>query len=158
NGKAYYSDYGEEVTAASFRPCAKCGGHRTPEGHDPCIANLPGVTSACCGHGLGGYIAFEDRRVIRFPRAHIEDGAKVALLKSSRWRIIVAMKARGPPMPANLRCMFYDRHQWEVRKMISGTTTRGPACICDACVGPVPGNLGRGRDRPLRRTAVADGL
>jgi hypothetical protein len=39
------------------RPCAVCHRLRTPEGHDPCIANLPGVIQACCGHGVSrGYI------------------------------------------------------------------------------------------------------
>ena len=47
--------------------CPKCGEGVTPEGHDPCITNLPGVTNACCGHGSseGGYIQFSDGRIIR---------------------------------------------------------------------------------------------
>jgi hypothetical protein len=33
-------------------PCKKCGAEKPTEaGHDPCIANLPGVRNACCGHG-----------------------------------------------------------------------------------------------------------
>lgn len=48
------------------RPCVKCGEMPTDEGHDPCIANLPGVENACCGHGVErGYVAFEDGTVIR---------------------------------------------------------------------------------------------
>ena len=47
--------------------CSLCKGTRTPEGHDPCIANLPGVLFACCGHGnTPGYIKFEDGRCLRF--------------------------------------------------------------------------------------------
>lgn len=47
--------------------CAACKQFRTPEGHDPCIANLPGVLFACCGHGnTDGYIKFEDGRCLRF--------------------------------------------------------------------------------------------
>jgi hypothetical protein len=34
------------------RPCVVCHRLRTPEGHDPCIANLPGVIKACCGHAV----------------------------------------------------------------------------------------------------------
>lgn len=34
-------------------------------GHDPCIANLPGITDACCGHGKEGYLGFENGIVIR---------------------------------------------------------------------------------------------
>lgn len=47
--------------------CNNCRQRRTPEGHDPCIANLPGVLFACCGHGNEeGYIKFEDGRCLRF--------------------------------------------------------------------------------------------
>lgn len=47
--------------------CALCGVERTAAyGHDPCIANLPGVEFACCGHGIEpGYVKFIDGRVIR---------------------------------------------------------------------------------------------
>ena len=41
--------------------CPKCGKTETSEGHDPCIANLPGVAFACCGHGVDGpYVKFEN--------------------------------------------------------------------------------------------------
>jgi hypothetical protein len=41
--------------------------------HDPCIANLPGVLFACCGHGVGrGYVAFENGITIRFDTKDIE--------------------------------------------------------------------------------------
>jgi hypothetical protein len=48
------------VKGAPFpRVCKKCHHHRTPDRHDPCIANLPGVEFACCGHGDSeGYIKF----------------------------------------------------------------------------------------------------
>lgn len=47
--------------------CKNCHLVRTPEGHDPCIANLPGVVFACCGHGqTKGYLKFNDGRVIDF--------------------------------------------------------------------------------------------
>jgi hypothetical protein len=48
------------------RICAKCRQPRTKQGHDSCIANLPGVMMACCGHGQrDGYIMFNDGRIIR---------------------------------------------------------------------------------------------
>jgi hypothetical protein len=34
------------------RRCPACFELRTMAGHDPCIADLPGVYSACCGHGV----------------------------------------------------------------------------------------------------------
>jgi len=45
-----FSDTGEIAT--TDRPCAKCGEGPTPEGYDPCLGYVPGVTSACCGHGV----------------------------------------------------------------------------------------------------------
>ena len=48
------------------RTCPKCGHHQTKEGHDHCIANLPGVIHACCSHGVEeGYIVFENGTTIR---------------------------------------------------------------------------------------------
>lgn len=45
--------------------CNLCGKKRTKDGHDPCIANLPGVKFACCGHGTDqGYIFFENGTII----------------------------------------------------------------------------------------------
>lgn len=41
-------------------PCKKCG-ELFPQGElDPCLGTLPGVQSACCGHGLrsGSYVHF----------------------------------------------------------------------------------------------------
>jgi hypothetical protein len=32
------------------RPCPSCGA--VAEGPDPCLGMLPGVVSACCGHGV----------------------------------------------------------------------------------------------------------
>jgi len=53
---------------AADRKCPKCNGVKTSEGHDPCIANLPDVRVACCGHGLESnraYIIFNDGREVR---------------------------------------------------------------------------------------------
>ena len=43
------------------RPCNKCGESFTKDGHDPCIANLPCVMNACCGHGddSSAYVQFK---------------------------------------------------------------------------------------------------
>lgn len=32
-------------------PCPACAELPLPGGEDPCLGVLPGVTSACCGHG-----------------------------------------------------------------------------------------------------------
>jgi hypothetical protein len=88
-----YRDNHEEVDWPSKRPCPRCGGLRTPEGHDPCIANLPGVTAACCGHGIGiGYILFEDHRAIYFALLEVSDPFAEKL---ARRRIIAALKVRA---------------------------------------------------------------
>lgn len=48
------------------RACAACGLKRGANGVDPCLGILPGVLSACCGHGThNGYIAFENGMIIR---------------------------------------------------------------------------------------------
>lgn len=61
----YYEDY-TKAEGENIRPCKKCGKQPTAEGHDSCIANLPGVKNACCGHGIhDAYIQFEDDRIIR---------------------------------------------------------------------------------------------
>jgi len=47
--------------------CLLCDKPRTPDGHDPCIANLPGVKFACCGHGVRkGYVSFDNGIIIDF--------------------------------------------------------------------------------------------
>ncbi len=70
--KWYYSDTNELVTWES-RPCGYCKLPKTSEGHDGCIANLPDVMSACCGHGetSEAYIQFVDKSVIRGSKAVI---------------------------------------------------------------------------------------
>lgn len=47
------------------KPCSKC--EKLPvNGHDDCLKNLPGVKSACCGHGKEtGYILFNDGTMIQ---------------------------------------------------------------------------------------------
>jgi len=63
NNKWYYED---GTRAINLRPCPKCKNLPTKDGHDACIANLPGVNNACCGHGVEkGYIQFENGLTIR---------------------------------------------------------------------------------------------
>jgi hypothetical protein len=46
-------------------PCANCGQVPSEERHDACIANLPGVNYACCGHGKGnGYLSMANGTLI----------------------------------------------------------------------------------------------
>ena len=52
--------------------CLHCDQTRTAERHDPCIANLPGVMHACCGHGQRGCIRFLDGRIIRVNMTSVE--------------------------------------------------------------------------------------
>ena len=48
------------------KKCPVCKMPSTKAGHDFCIADLPGVRYACCGHGSGqrGYIAFDNGTTI----------------------------------------------------------------------------------------------
>lgn len=66
DGVTRYCDDLSLLDASNLRVCTKCGGDPNDfGGHDPCIANLPGVRNACCGHGRDDpYIEFEDGRVV----------------------------------------------------------------------------------------------
>lgn len=58
--------HGRSVDETS-KKCRLCKLNLPSEGPDPCLGMLPGVTFACCGHGKnGGYILFENGRLIRF--------------------------------------------------------------------------------------------
>jgi len=57
-GKWVYSDTQEDLE--KIRPCKRCGKHPTKEGHDACLGKIPGVMSACCGHGI--YVGFVMKR------------------------------------------------------------------------------------------------
>jgi hypothetical protein len=60
------------------RACVACG-LAPVDGHDACIANLPGVTFACCGHGdpAQAYVKFENGVILRRFDA-VEYGAAVS--------------------------------------------------------------------------------
>ena len=58
-----FEDDGSPVADSwTKRPCGHCGELATKKGHDRCIANLPGVVNACCGHGedTDAYVMFEN--------------------------------------------------------------------------------------------------
>lgn len=60
----YYLDTVEDTSEP--RPCTKCGKMPTHEGYDACLGKLPGVSAACCGHGVEeGYILFVNGTTIR---------------------------------------------------------------------------------------------
>ena len=60
-----YDDTGDKIKEVPQRPCKNCEKATTKDGHDACIANLPGVKNACCGHGTGcGYLHFDDNTTI----------------------------------------------------------------------------------------------
>lgn len=70
NEKAQDFQYVQGVEFLSIvgrKPCPKCGGDPNDfDGQDPCIAHLPGVRRACCGHGKKeGEIFFENGIKIR---------------------------------------------------------------------------------------------
>ena len=50
NNEWIYFDTGESISKK--RPCIRCGKMPTPEGYDACLGYIPGVISACCGHGV----------------------------------------------------------------------------------------------------------
>lgn len=58
NDEIYISDGKHE------RPCKRCGKMCTEEGHDACLGTIPGVYSACCGHGVGDPFVMTDGGII----------------------------------------------------------------------------------------------
>jgi len=49
------------------RNCPRCKAAHDFTDHDHCIANLPGVAYACCGHGVeNGYVKLHSGKVITF--------------------------------------------------------------------------------------------
>ena len=49
------------------RNCLRCKSPHDFKDHDHCIANLPGVKYACCGHGAeNGYVKLYSGKVITF--------------------------------------------------------------------------------------------
>ncbi len=53
-GHWYFLDTGEPLNYS--RACIQCGLFPTKEGYDACVGFIPGITSACCGHGVGDKI------------------------------------------------------------------------------------------------------
>ena len=61
--KHVFVEGGEPVPACGGAepPCPFCGKRAKPNGPDPCLGELPGVESACCGHGQHqGWIRFDE--------------------------------------------------------------------------------------------------
>ena len=76
-----YCDTRQLVEDSPPRPCPKCKKLPTAEGHDPCIADLPGVANACCGHGVDKpHVQFEslDTLLLTFSRQTNEGGSSVS--------------------------------------------------------------------------------
>ena len=68
DGEWFFVDTDDPVvTTWKSRPCGYCGLETTPEGYDGCIGKLPGVMSACCGHGdmEEAYIQYPDGSILQ---------------------------------------------------------------------------------------------
>jgi len=61
-----YDADGVPVASDPERACGACGLDNTPDGHDGCLGQLPGVMNACCGHGRSSdaYVQLPDRTVV----------------------------------------------------------------------------------------------
>lgn len=93
-----YQDDGSKVDASNLRPCLGCKAKCQQGEHDPCIADLPGTSNACCGHGreltpvsgnLAGYVGLTDGRIIRF----------AGNLGGERIKTAVTAALAGEPLP-----------------------------------------------------------
>ena len=61
----YESFVGKQLPGQGGESCGHCGAHCEFNEPDPCLGRLPGVSNACCGHGDGGYIQFDNGVVLR---------------------------------------------------------------------------------------------
>lgn len=103
----YEDDHAELPSrGGKIRPCKKCGA-LFPQGEvDPCLGLLPGVQSACCGHGLrpGSYVHFttgvvlEDFTVTSQPDRLADQGANT--MKRILWTLL--------RIPVVLLCLILD--------------------------------------------------
>lgn len=109
DGSEVYLDDRTPVTKETLRPCLKCSLPCAPGKHDPCIANLPGTTNACCGHGLEfwpdgrqrrGYVALEDGRSFRF--SPLADAESI--------REATALALQEKPLPEGF--VYDERKAW----------------------------------------------
>ncbi|HEC66912.1 MAG TPA: hypothetical protein ENI23_16680 [bacterium] len=67
NGWKYLDN--DQLIESEKRKCPCCNQFQTENGHDPCIANLPGIKSACCGHGTknkGKKIGKDQREILAY--------------------------------------------------------------------------------------------
>ena len=56
----------DRVSIEMPRPCVRCGRFPTIEGYDACLGYIPGVKSACCGHGVEPpYLVTNEGRELR---------------------------------------------------------------------------------------------
>lgn len=78
----FWADLHVEIES-NPRPCPHCGQQRPPSGHDPCIADLPNVRAACCGHGRSGIV----------PYVYVENGPRLAGVHALAW---FASLGKGP--------------------------------------------------------------
>lgn len=69
NGRWLYEDTREPLPCdgGEIRPCKRCGSVHQHHESDPCLGNLPGVDSACCGHGARelSFIKFTNGVVVK---------------------------------------------------------------------------------------------
>jgi len=60
DGQWVYEDTREHFDDS--RPCKRCGRFPTMEGYDACLGYIPGIVSACCGHGVTEPYSIKERK------------------------------------------------------------------------------------------------
>ncbi len=58
-------EFEDGVPTDDNRPCIRCNKPPTEEGYDACLGYLPGVFSACCGHGISEPILITEEEAYR---------------------------------------------------------------------------------------------
>lgn len=83
--------------------CRTCKRPPTVRGHDPCIADLPGVNFACCGHGrLAEFVNPRgEEKAMDYCYVAFDDG--IALYRNAARGAMSMLGGDPPPQPSHAR-------------------------------------------------------
>ena len=77
--------------------CPHCKVRRTRKGHDACIADLPDVRFACCGHGIAG---IDPLTGDYFNGCYVFFDCGITLYGHAAHAAMTALGGNPPPIPA----------------------------------------------------------
>lgn len=114
DGEWVFSDT-KEPTVGNKRACGHCKQAPTPDGHDACLGELPGVRNACCGHGVTkeAYLQMFDGSILRGAEAKWAQAAMIACRDANAYNVkqvinVLRGKVTIEEIPAMVRLLKRD--------------------------------------------------